>query len=98
MRGLYTLFTMRKILSTTFLIASFCSTVLAQKVEVKTVVDAEQSFNKAVARKGMKDGFLSVLDDESIVFRPNAVNAREFYTAIDKQSGLLSWEPKFARI
>lgn len=71
---------------------------MAQKAQVKTVVDAEQSFNKTVARKGMKDGFLSVLDDEGVVFRPNAVNAKEFYSAIDKQTGLLSWEPKFARI
>lgn len=89
---------MKKILTTSLLIASFCSTVFAQKVEVKTVVDAERAFDKAVARKGIKEGFLSVLDDEGIVFRPNAVNAREFYTAIDKQAGSLTWEPKFARI
>jgi ketosteroid isomerase-like protein len=89
---------MKKIFATALLITSFSGIVSAQKVEVKTVVEAEQAFDKLVARKGMKEGFLSVLDEEGIVFRPNAVNAREFYNKIDKQPGLLSWQPKFARI
>jgi ketosteroid isomerase-like protein len=89
---------MKKLFAGTFLITCFFSAVMAQKAQVKTVVDAEIAFDKTVAKKGMKDGFLSVVDDEAIVFKPNAVNAKDFYTSIDKQPGILSWEPKFARI
>ncbi|OCX52369.1 hypothetical protein BEL04_12935 [Mucilaginibacter sp. PPCGB 2223] len=89
---------MKKIITTTIITALFCGAAFAQKTEVKNVVDAEQAFNKTVAKKGIKEGFLSVLDDEGIVFRPKPVNAKDFYTNIDKQPGNLSWEPKFARI
>jgi ketosteroid isomerase-like protein len=89
---------MKTTIAASIIFLLFSGTILAQKTEVKTVVDAEQAFNKAVAKKGIKDGFLSVLDDEGIVFRPNAVNAKDFYTSIQKQNGGLSWEPKFARI
>jgi ketosteroid isomerase-like protein len=89
---------MKKIIATSALIALLCGAVFAQKTEVKNVVDAEKAFDKAVAKKGIKEGFLSVLDDEGIVFRPKPVNAKDFYTNIDKQPGSLTWEPKFARI
>ena len=89
---------MKNIFSAT-LALFFCATAtFAQKAQIKTVTDAEASFNKAVAKKGIKDGFLSVLDDDAVVFRPNAVNAKDFYTHIEKQPGNLSWEPKFGRI
>jgi ketosteroid isomerase-like protein len=91
---------MKRILSAILLSVLFTGAVMAQgqPAQVKTVVDAEVSFNKAVAKKGIKDGFLSVIDEEAVVFRPNAVSAKEFYTRIEKQPGMLSWEPKFARI
>lgn len=95
---LYNLITMKKIIATSILFTCLSGVVLAQKAEVKTVVEAEQSFDKAVAKKGIKDGFLSVVDDEAIVFKPNAVNAKDFYSNIDKQPGTLTWEAKLARI
>lgn len=75
--------------------------VLAQETplaQVKTVLNAEESFNKLTARKGIKDAFLAVADPEGIVFKPDAKNMVEFYSSIDKQPGLLSWKPDFARI
>jgi len=89
---------MKKLLATSALIALFTTTLFAQQAEVKNVIDAEQAFNKAVAKKGIKDGFLAVLDDDGIVFKPGPVNAKEFYSTIDRQPGNLSWDPKFARI
>jgi ketosteroid isomerase-like protein len=88
---------MRRIITAVVFLALFSGEVFAQ-AKVQTVVDAEVAFNKAVAKKGIKDGFLSVIDDEAVVFRPNAVNAKEFYTRIEKQPGNLSWQPKFGRI
>jgi ketosteroid isomerase-like protein len=89
---------MKKIFASAILIASLSGSVFAQKAEVKTVIEAEQAFDKLVARKGIKDGFLSVIDLEAIVFKPNAVNANDFYNKIDKQPGTLTWTPKLARI
>ena len=89
---------MKKTIIATLALA-FCITgTFAQKGQIKTVTDAETAFNKAVAKKGIKEGFLSVVDDEAVVFRPNAVNAKNFYAHIEKQPGSLSWEPKFGRI
>ncbi|MDB5024977.1 MAG: hypothetical protein JWP78_2732 [Mucilaginibacter sp.] len=65
---------------------------------VSRVVDAEQSFNKLVERKGIKEAFLSVADPEGVVFKPEAVKITDFYNSIDKQPGTLTWKPKFARI
>ncbi|MEO6522975.1 MAG: hypothetical protein ABIN91_14935 [Mucilaginibacter sp.] len=90
---------MKNFIAGTILMTCLSGMVLAQqKVEVKTVVDAEQAFNKTVARKGIKDGFLSVLDEEGVIFKPNAVNGKEFYTTIDKLQALVNRDPKFARI
>jgi len=89
----------RLILAATILIS--CREVtLAQTnaVQVSKVVDAEQSFNKLVERKGIKEAFLSVADPEGIVFKPDVVKITDFYNSIDKQPGTLSWKPKFARI
>lgn len=91
-------FSMKKIFVTAFLLTSLSGIVSAQVAQVKTVVDAEQAFDKTVLRKGIKDGFLSVIDEEAVVFKPQAVSAKEFYGNIDKQPGILTWEPKFARI
>ncbi len=73
---------------------------LAQKntVTVNEVVSAEQSFNKLVERKGIKDAFLAVADPEGIVFRPQVIRIIDFYNSIDKQAGTYVWQPKFARI
>jgi len=93
--------TMKKLIATTIFLTSFFCIAFAQKTpvaKVQTVLNAEDSFNKAIARKGIKDAFLSVADPEGIVFKPDAQKIVDFYTAIDKQPGLLSSKPKFARI
>ena len=90
---------MKNILITTALLAVTSATCFAQKTaKVETVVAAEDAFNKLVARKGIKEGFLAVTDPEGIIFKPNAVKVVDFYSSIDKQPGTLKWEPKFARI
>jgi hypothetical protein len=87
------------ILAATILLGYSVST-LAQTspVAVKTVLSAEENFNKLVEKKGIKEGFLAVADPEGIIFKPNAVNITEFYNNINKQPGSLKWVPKFARI
>ncbi|MES2268256.1 MAG: DUF4440 domain-containing protein [Bacteroidota bacterium] len=90
---------MRKLLLGAIILSGFSLSAIAQtKVEVASVVNAEENFNKTVERKGIKDGFLAVADAEGIVFKPNAVKITEFYSGIEKQPGKLSSQPKFARI
>ncbi len=89
---------MKKTIATSILLTCLSGILLAQTAQIQTVIDAEQSFNKTISKKGIKEGFLSVVDDEAVVFKPHAVNAKDFYTNIDKQPGQLSWQPKFARI
>lgn len=81
-----------------FVAAQTASAQSGAPAEVKTVIAAENAFEKLIARKGIKDGFLAVADPEGIVFKPNAVKISEFYGTIAKQPGLLTWQPKFARI
>ena len=89
----------RSLLAVTILLSYNLSASAQQtKAEVSKVVDAEQSFNKQVERKGIKDAFLSVADPEGVVFKPEAVKITDFYNSIDKQPGSLVWQPKFARI
>lgn len=83
---------------TIFLNCSVLALAQQNKVEVSKVVDAEQSFDKQVQRKGIKEAFLGVADPEGIVFKPEAIKITDFYNSIDKQPGTLTWQAKFARI
>jgi ketosteroid isomerase-like protein len=88
------------ILVSAIALTGFTTCALAQTtpVTVSKVITAEDNFDKAVAKKGIKDAFLDVADPEGIVFKPNAVKITDFYNNIQKQPGTLKWEPKFARI
>ncbi|HWZ36650.1 MAG TPA: hypothetical protein VNW51_10840 [Mucilaginibacter sp.] len=66
--------------------------------QVHKVIEAEDAFNKLVARKGIKTGFLAVADPEGIVFKPRVVKITDFYEGVEKQPGTLQWTPKIARI
>lgn len=71
----------------------------AQKTaQIKTVLEAEKDYNKAVSQKGIRDGSLSVLDPEAIIFKPEPVSAKTFYTGSEKIAGKLTVTPSIARI
>jgi hypothetical protein len=97
---------MKKILLAAIVLTAYGSLAFAQTAtaplpppaRVDKVIKAEDAFDKLVARKGIKDAFLAVADVEGIVFKPDPVKIVDFYGNIEKQPGLLSWEPKFARI
>ncbi len=71
---------MKKILLAT-LIFSYSASALAQTAKVSKVVEAETNFNKVVAAKGIKEGFLSVADADGFVFKPNPVKITSFMPA-----------------
>jgi len=80
----------------------FSGIALAQKPKYVATTDqvlkAEENFSRLVERKGIKDAFLEVADQEGIVFKPQPVRIVDFYSNIEKQPGTLTWKPNFARI
>ncbi len=83
------------------IVAFLCFTQLAEAqktAQTKTVLEAEKDYNKAVSQKGIRDGSLAVLDPEAIIFKPEPVSAKTFYTNSEKTAGKLTVTPSIARI
>lgn len=83
------------------IVALLCFTQLAEAqktAQTKTVLEAEKDYNKAVSQKGVRDGSLSMLDPEAIIFKPEPVSAKTFYTGSEKTAGKLTVAPSIARI
>ncbi len=71
----------------------------AQKTaQTKTVLEAEKDYNRAVSQKGIRDGSLAEMDADAMVFKPEPVLAKTYYTSTDKNSGKLTVTPTMARI
>jgi ketosteroid isomerase-like protein len=68
------------------------------KSELAALVQSELRFSKAAEGGGMRDAFLQFLADRSIVFRPNPVDGRKWYSENPPADGVLSWYPVFADI
>ena len=63
-----------------------------------SLVEAERGFARTSVSKGTKDAFLSVLTDDSILFRPHAVPGKKWTSENPAPPSQLSWEPEFADI
>lgn len=66
--------------------------------KVSSLVAAENYFAAIVRSEGLREGFLKISDNETLVFRPNAVKAEVFYDKKQIDPGELNWQPAFARI
>lgn len=66
--------------------------------EVSSLVAAENYFAGIAKEKGIKKAFLTVSDDKTIVFRPDAVKAVDFFDRHYNDTGELSWRPALAKI
>lgn len=70
----------------------------ASNGKVSSLVAAENYFDATSKENGIRDGFIKVSDDETMVFRPIAVKAKVFYEKKQIDPGELHWKPSFARI
>ena len=65
----------------------FCTVLfvgsLAAQSLLEPVYDAQRAFEAAVAEKGVKPAFMEFLADDAIIFRPEAVNGRDFLQTAD---------------
>jgi ketosteroid isomerase-like protein len=75
-----------------------CPAFSQNQDKVSQLVAAENYFAALVKEKGTQKGFLSVSDENTIVFRPGPVSAEKFYKDQPDTSRGLSWEPVFAKI
>ena len=66
--------------------------------KVSSLVAAENYFAAKAKENGLREAFLRVSDNETLVFRPQPVRAEEFYDKKQADPGELIWEPSYARI
>ena len=90
---------MKTLFSTTFAVALTLS-AFAQKSDgsTKSLVNAEKDFAKSIAKKGDKESYIEYSSANTLVFRPNPVNAKTFYASQTKGMNEVSWEPNFAKV
>lgn len=86
-----------KLLSLAIFVSVAVSSVWAQS-DLQKIVDAEHSFARLAAEKGTKEAFLANMTADALIFNPDKVNAREFWTARPASASLLSWAPNYADV
>src|SRR5262245_22010343 len=57
------------------------------------IYDTERAFERAVAEKGIKDGFIEFLSPVGVMFRPQPVNGRDWWMRQLKSPAALTWNP-----
>jgi ketosteroid isomerase-like protein len=69
---------------------------------LKSLVETEQAFSQAAADKSTREAFLSFIADDGILFRPKAVNGKQWLikhpTPASEKRPLLAWQPVFADV
>ncbi len=81
-----------------FILSAFKGFAQESNGRVSSLVAAENYFAATVKEKGIREGFLKVSDNESIIFRPGPVKAEDFFDKKSEDEGQLSWEPVYAKI
>ena len=66
--------------------------ILAQNVNQK-IFETEKAFEKMVAEKGIRDGFIEYLSPVGVIFAPDAVNGKEAWTKRPPSPATLTWNP-----
>ena len=75
--------------------ASFC---FAQNPAAKKIYDTERAFEKAVAEKGINDGFIEFLTKDGLLFNPDVQNGREAWQNRPKSPASLTWNPLWVEV
>jgi len=90
---------MKRLFSTTFAVALTLS-AFAQKSDgtTKSLINAEKDFAKSIAKKGDKEAYIDYSSANTLVFRPNPVNAKTFYAGQTRSNNEMTWTPNFAKV
>ena len=57
------------------------------QIGLNTILDAERALGEATVARGQKAAFVEFLTDDSIIFRPEAINGKDFWTRQTELSG-----------
>ena len=80
------------------MVLAFCVAAHAQ-LGLQTIMDAERAFGQTASAKGQKAAFVEFLTDDSIIFRPEAINGKDFWTRqIELQGANLTRKTAFADV
>ena len=82
-----------KLIAAAFLVIFSVFLAAAQSPDAKKVFDTEKEFERAVAEKGIKAGFIEFMAPSGIIFRPGPVNARESFANRPDSPAALLWNP-----
>jgi ketosteroid isomerase-like protein len=66
---------------------------IAQDQAAQKIYETERAFEKAVAEKGMNDGFIEFLTADGLLFQPDIINGREAWRKRPKSPASLTWNP-----
>jgi hypothetical protein len=67
--------------------------------DLASLIAAERHFAARATETSIRDAFFEALDDNSIVFRPEPVNGKEFFRGRPSNPGpVLTWGPSYAEI
>ena len=69
-----------------------------RRAALESIVQAERDFARAAAEHGVRQAFLMNLADDSTLFRPHAVDGKQWTEASPARPGLLSWFPLYADV
>ena len=77
----------------TLIIVTLLSLAALGQSPAQKVYDTERAFEKMVAEKGIRDGFIEFLSPLGVIFRPGPVNARESWRSRPASPAALTWNP-----
>jgi ketosteroid isomerase-like protein len=72
--------------------------VLSQDANLQQLVVTEKAFAEMARSAGARQAFLHFLDEQGVLFQPEAVNGREHWQSRPESPALLSWTPVWADI
>ncbi len=64
----------------------------------KKLIDTEIAFSELCGQKGINVSFLANFSDNGVVFRPEPVRAKDFYSRRKENGVLLKWKPVWAEV
>jgi len=88
---------MKKIFLLFLLLPAFSAWAQKSDGSAKSLVNAEKTFAALAQKNGTNEAYKAFAASDALVFRPNPVNAKQFYTTAPDMKNL-SWSPDYARV
>jgi hypothetical protein len=89
-----------KIILLSILSLIICKNIFAQKNDgtVSSLIKTEKYFNEYLSKEGSSKAFLKFAADKGVVFRPNPINIKQYFSKNTSNFKDLSWQPELAMI